>query len=335
MEDVAAEAGVSRALVSIVFRNQPGAGPETRSRVLAVANRLGYRPDHRAQLLGRKRTGLIGVVFSLRHTFHGDLVESLYAAAEPVGFEVALSAVVPNRDERTAIEALQSYRCEALVLLGPELVEEELLALARAMPVVAVARSLSRSALALNQLDVVRSDDTHGAMAAVNHLRSLDHTDIWHVDGGRAPGATERRRGYRTAMRLAGLSTRVLPGGLTEERGAAAAKKLLAEPHQPSAVTVFNDRSAVGLIDTLRRAGAHAPQDLSVIGYDDDHVARLPSVDLSTMRQDTTKLAAAAMEQALDRLNGKPCRETVIPPTLIVRRTTSRFRSRQGHDRPK
>jgi DNA-binding LacI/PurR family transcriptional regulator len=333
MESVAAEAGVSRALVSIVFRNQPGASAETRSRVLAVADRIGYRPDHRAQLLGRKRTGLIGVVFGIRHTFHGDLVESLYAAAEPVGYEVALSAVVPNRDERTAIEALQSYRCEALVLLGPELVEEELLALARAVPVVIVARSLSRRARALNQLDVVRSDDTAGATAAVEHLRSLGHTDIWHVDGGRAAGATERRRGYRTAMRRADLPTRVLPGGLTEERGTAAAKKLLAQPHQPSAVTVFNDRSAVGLIDTLRRAGVHAPQDLSVLGYDDDHVARLPSVNLTTMRQDITQLAAAAMEQALDQLNGKPCRETVIPPALVVRGTTSRFRSRQVSDR--
>lgn len=324
MQDVAAEAGVSRALVSIVFRNQPGASAETRGRVLTVANRLGYRPDHRAQLLGRKRTGLLGVVFSLRHTFHGDLVESLYAAAEPAGFEVALSAVVPHRDERLAIEALQSYRCEALILLGPELVEDELLALADAVPIVIVARSLSYRALALHQVGVVRSDDAHGAAAAVDHLRSLGHTNIWHVDGGRAPGAAERRRGYRTAMRRARLSAHVLPGGLTEERGASAAEKLLAEPQRPSAVTVFNDRSAVGLIDTLRRTGVHTPQDLSVIGYDDDRVAQLPSVDLTTMRQDSTQLAAAAMAQAVAHLNGEPCRETVIPPTLVLRGTAAK-----------
>lgn len=322
MEDVAALAGVSRALVSIVFRDQPGASAETRRRVFAAADCLHYRPDHRARLLGRKRTGLVGVVFSMRHTFHGDLVEALYAHAEPAGFEVALSAVTPTRDERTAIAALQSYRCEALLLLGPELAEDELIALSRSVPVVTVARSLSSRALALGSIDVVRSDDSAGAAAAVDHLVREGHTTIWHIDGRRAPGATDRRRGYRAAMRHAGLPSRVLPGGMTEDRGAAAAQVLLADAERPSAVTVFNDSSAVGLLDTLRRAGVDVPGDLSVVGYDDDRVAQLPSVDLTTVRQDADRLASAVVEQAMDRINGRAARQTVIPPTLVVRGTT-------------
>ena len=98
MEDVAARAGVSRALVSIVFRDAPGAGEQTRARVRAAAAELGYRPDTRARLLGRSRTGLVGVVFGVRHTFHTDLVESLYTAAEPAGYEAM--------DDRRAVKVL-------------------------------------------------------------------------------------------------------------------------------------------------------------------------------------------------------------------------------------
>ena len=334
MEDVAARAGVSRALVSIVFRDQPGASAQTRRRILAAADRIGYRPDHRARLLGRKHTGLVGVSFGVRHTFHGDLVEALYATAEARGFEVALSAVTPSRDERTAVDALQAYRCEALILLGPALSEDELMALGRHVPVVTVARSLSSQAWSTGRVNVVRTDDSAGAALAVEQLVELGHTEVWHVDGGRAPGATERRRGYRAAMKRAGLAAHVLAGGQTEERGAASAELLLSERRPPTAVTVFNDRSAVGLLDTLRRGGIHAPADISVIGYDDDRVARLPSVDLTTVRQDTARLAVSAVDQAVARLAGGRPRETVIAPELVLRSTTAPLTGHNLADTP-
>ena len=99
MEDVAARAGVSRALVSIVFRNQPGASEATRQRVREVASMLGYAPDQRARLLGRKRSGQVGVAFGLQHGFHGELVEAMYAAAEHAGYELVLTGFAPSRSE--------------------------------------------------------------------------------------------------------------------------------------------------------------------------------------------------------------------------------------------
>src|SRR5687767_6073717 len=114
MEDVAAHAGVSRALVSIVYRDVPGASDATRARVLAAGAELGYRPDHRARLLGRQRTRLIGVTFDVRQSFHGDLIDSLYSEAESLGYDLTLSAVTPSRPETQAIQSLLDYRCEAL-----------------------------------------------------------------------------------------------------------------------------------------------------------------------------------------------------------------------------
>jgi DNA-binding LacI/PurR family transcriptional regulator len=324
MEDVAARAGVSRALVSIVFREAPGASEQTRARVRAAAAELGYRPDHRARLLGRRaRSGSIGVGFGVGLTFHADLVEALYASAAEVGYDMVLSGVTPGRPEREAVEALLSYRCEALVLLGPTMPGRELSALAEQVPTVVVARRLQAAGI-----DVVRTDDVRGAGMAVDHLLALGHRRIAHVDGGSAPGAVERRAGFRAGMRAAGCDPSVIVrGGLTEVDGMRAVEALLHSDAAFTAIAVFNDRCAVGVMHALRAAGRRVPQDVSIVGFDDDRLAALPLVDLTTIRQDRAELAARALARVVDRLRepspaAGPGRESVVTPQLVVRGTT-------------
>src|SRR5689334_6407881 len=227
LQDVAAHAGVSRALVSIVIRGAAGASDATRRRVLASADQLGYRPDPRARLLARRRSRLIGASFGGHYPFHAALLEGVDLAPEPAGYDVALSACTPSRDEHRAVESLLDYRCEALILIGPQAAGSRLAELGRRLPVVVVARAVRD-----RSVHVVRTDDEAGVRAAVAHLVELGHRDIVHVDGGRAPGAAERRRGYRAAMHGHGLAAhaRIRPGGLTEEFGAAAARILLDGP---------------------------------------------------------------------------------------------------------
>ena len=327
LEDVAARAGVSRALVSLVIRGAPGASEQTRQRVLASAAELGYRPDSRAQFLARSRSRLLGVMFGAHHAFHGDLLEGIYAAAEPAGYDIALSALTPSRKEQRAIETLLDYRCEALILLGPEAPAPRLAALGRQLPVVAVARRVPEASV-----HVVRTADEEGVRQAVDHLVALGHTAIVHVDGGRAPGAAERRRGYKSAMRRHGLGDRVriLPGGLTEQSGAAAAAPLLEEPARPTAVVAFNDRCAVGVLDSFIRSGIAVPADVSIVGYDDDRLARLSHINLTTVAQDAPRLARLAVETAIASLDDARGGDTdlVIPPHLIVRGTTAQARQR-------
>lgn len=322
LADVAAHAGVSVALVSIVIRDVPGASAATRERVRRAAEELGYRPDSRARLLRRSRSRLIGVVFGVQHPFHGDLVSGLYAAADAADYELALSAVTPGRDERRAVASLLQDRCEALILLGPHSPTSYLADLAGRMPVVVVARAVRHRAV-----DVVRADDAAGLHQAVDHLVDLGHTRIAHIDGGRAPGAAERRRGYREALQRHGLAdtTHILPGGLTEDDGAAAARALLGAASRPTAVTVFNDRCATGVLDVLRSAGLCVPRDMSVIGFDDDRLARLSHVALTTVAQDTDQITALAVARALARLDRTTIteRELVVPPHLVVRSTTA------------
>ncbi len=320
LADVAAEAGVSVALVSIVMRDVPGASATTRERVLEVARRLDYQPDSRARLLRSGQSRLLGVVFAVQHAFHDDMLTGLYDAAERIGYELTLSAVTPRRDERTAISGLLQDRCAALVLLGPQIPAAELAALADRLPVVSMMRPVRR-----REVDVVRTDDARGMHLAVDHLVGLGHRRIAHVDGGRQlSAAAERRQSYRDAMRRHGLEAyaRVVPGGSGEEDGARAARALLDDP--PTAVTMFNDLGATGLLDVLRRNGLSVPGDISVVGYDDSSFSSLAHIDLTTVAQDIDTMATLAVARAVERIDGAPIahRDVVIPPRLAIRGTT-------------
>ena len=301
LADVAARAGVSVALVSIVMRETPGASAESRRRVLKAANELGYRPDSRARLLRSSHSRLIGVTFGVQHPFHGDLVSGLYTAADSAGYELALSAVTPGRDERRAVASLLQDRCEALILLGPHSPPSCLADLAVRLPVVVVARSVRHHAL-----DVVRTADDQGLHQAVDHLVALGHSRIAHIDGGRAPGAAERRRGYRKALDRHGLAdtAQILAGGLTEDDGATAARALLSHRSGPRPSPSSTTAAPPVSSNVLHRAGLSVPGDMSVVGFDDDRLARLSHVALTTVAQDTEQLTAHAVARAVARLDG-------------------------------
>ncbi|MEV5845870.1 LacI family DNA-binding transcriptional regulator [Streptomyces sp. NPDC051985] len=320
MADVARAAGMSTALVSIVIRGVPGASDETRRRVLRIADELGYVPDHRAQKLRRSSSRVLGVVFELQQPFHGDLVEHLYAAAARHGYEAVISAVAPSRAESTAVNALLRERCEAAVLLGSRLSDEELERLARRLPTLLVAR---RSALA--SVGSVRGDDTVGIGLAVDHLVGLGHRRIAHIDGAGAPGSSDRRLGFLQGMADHGLadSADVLAGGLTEEAGAEGMRHLLDRPvPPPTAVIAFNDRTATGVLDVLAHRGRKVPAEISVVGYDDSRLAKMPHVQMTTVSQDAAAMADVAVTAALDLIKGGTPQQTVLTPHLVERATT-------------
>jgi len=317
LADVAAAAGVSRALASIVMRGADGAGEATRSRVLEVARELGYRPDSRARLLRSSRTRLLGVTFTLAEPFHGEVVESIYAAAEAAGLDVVLSAVGPRRAEARAVESLLDAGVEAVLMIAPSSAPEALAVYARQVPVVSLL-----SPLAVEGVDGVRSDDGAGIRAAVEHLVSLGHRDIVHIDGAGAVAASERRAAYRAVMNEYGLAVRVIRGGAGEEDGLRAAGELLAGGPVPDAIVAFNDRCALGVLEAARRAGLEVPGDLSVAGYDDSQLARLSHVQLTTVSQEAPRLAEAAVACAAARLSSEDPGSLVPPPQLVVRATT-------------
>jgi DNA-binding LacI/PurR family transcriptional regulator len=146
------------------------------------------------------------------------------------------------------------------------------------------------------------------------------------VDGGRGAVASARRRGYRTAMRRAGLADaiEIIPGDHTEEGGGRAGRSLSERTDRPSAVVASNDRCAVGLLDAFVRAGLDVPRAISIVGYDDSTLARLAHIDLTTVNQDAPEQARQAVRAAVSRLDDGRTerREVVLNPRLVVRGST-------------
>ncbi|MFN8630495.1 MAG: LacI family DNA-binding transcriptional regulator [Chloroflexota bacterium] len=323
IKDVARAAGVSPGLVSIVFNDVPGASDANRERVRQVARELGYQPDRRASLLRRRHSRLLGVEFFVRSAFHGDLLPGIYAAAKAAGYEVALSGWTAERPEKQAIRALIGFRCDALILIGTELPEPVLADLVEGLPTVVVTRRLT-SPIG----DTIYADDGFGIRLAVEHLASLGHRAIVHVDGGpNNANGVFRAEAYQAAMEALGLGDRirVLPGGQTVEAGAAAAARLLEARGDATAVVAFNDDLAWGMLAALQGSSISVPGDLSIVGYDGSHLSRImPLSGLTTVRQDVEGLARLAVERAVARVEGAEAAgsEVILETTLAIGSST-------------
>jgi DNA-binding LacI/PurR family transcriptional regulator len=261
------------------------------------------------------------VLFALRRPFEVELVEHMFPVVAAAGYHLLLGATTDGRSQTAVVDELLGYRCEGLIVVGPDRSGESLQPIVGEVPVVAIGRGVSPGVV-----DVIGNDDALGARQAVDHLADLGHRAIAFVGGGQNPGADNREAGYRAAMTRRNLAAeiRVVPGGYTEAEGAKAAQALLGEG-LPTAVITSNDLSAVGLLDTMLRAGMQVPADLSVVGYDDSRVAWLPGIDLTSVRQDAARMAELAVQAVVDLLDGspRPPRVVALAPRLIVRGTTA------------
>jgi DNA-binding LacI/PurR family transcriptional regulator len=320
LEHVARRAEVSRALASIVMRDAPGASAATRERVWAAARELGYRPDVRARALAGQKSKLIGVMFGVGvGSFHFDLLEGLYVAAGEHGHSLVLSAVTRRRNEQQAAESLHDFRFDALIMLGPPSAEP---LLAGEVPLVVVGWHVEHPAV-----DVVRTSDEHGMAEAVTHLSGLGHRRIVHIDGGDGVIAASRRDAYRAAMRAndLGAEIRVVPGGQSQLDGQRAVRMLLQEGDLPTALVAYNDDTAVAAMSLFGQQGVKVPDQVSVVGWDDQEAAALSPVPLTTVTQQPAEMARLAVQRAVDRLEGRRVteREIVLQPTLQVRSSSA------------
>lgn len=316
--DVAAAAGVSTATASLVLRGLPGPSAASRESVEAAAAALRYRPDRSASLLASRHSRHIGVLIVISSTFHAELVEVLDAAAADAGLDLVIATKTARRSEQEALESLLDQRCEGIVLIGPDLDDVLIEATAREVPTVVVGRAGTVSSTG------VLASDADGMEAVVDHLAALGHTKIGYVDGPPGPIATARREGWDSAMERRGLPKPVIEGGSDESAGLAAVPALLALAERPTAVVCFNDATAVGVRTGLVRAGFAVPEQVSVTGYDDSPLARLATIELTTVSQDPPALAAAIVTVLAARMGGaQPHTDVVVSPRLVTRASTA------------
>lgn len=316
--EVARAAGVSRSAVSRAFTPGCSVSTSTRSRIEAVASRLGYRPNALARTLITRRSRIIGVVMAaIDNPFHARLLQCLDAALQDRGLAMLLRGA--DRPEMTdeLIHHLLSYQVDGVIVASGLLSSSAAQAcVAVATPVVMLDR-LMRAAGA----SAVGSDNRAGARMAAKHLVDLGRRRIAFMSG--TPGistSSERARGFLDGLAMAGLApVTVESGRYGYADGLCAAEMLIA--YAPDAIFCENDLMAMAVLDMARARGLRVPDDLAVIGFDDIPAASLPAYALTTVAQDARAMADAAAALLEERIETPTRRATrrLIACSLVRR----------------
>jgi DNA-binding LacI/PurR family transcriptional regulator len=314
---------VSKSLVSMVIRGESGVSPESREHVLKAIRELGYRPNVMARSLVQCRTRILGVMISnLRNPYFGDVVSGILARAGELGYRVLFNTGDRQpKMEEAAIESLLELGVDGLILAGPRVEDKVIARAGRSTPVVVLNRETDD-----DTSDSVTNDNLAGARLAVEHCRSLGHSQIAHIDGGSGAGARVRCEGYVRAMREQGLTDNILivEGTYTEEGGYQGTLKLFDYPQLPTAIFAANDLCAIGALNALEEAGLRIPADVSVIGYDNTSLAALRNLSLTSIHQPGADMGRTSVERLSERIDGgrTTAQHEVVTPSLVVRSTT-------------
>ncbi|WP_246180063.1 LacI family DNA-binding transcriptional regulator [Kocuria coralli] len=319
MEDVARHVGVSRALVSLAYRNRPGVSTETRERILHAGRELGYVPNRVAARLAGHGGNTLGVFLQ---DLHNDLFADLYEGTRAVADEahkhlvLGVGALDGGRDAE-ALETLAQSRVDVVVAFGLQLPDTEVRTIAERVPMVCVLRGVA-------DVDSVVSDNRHGARAATEHLIDLGHRRIAFLANPPSDGYMDRRHGYMETIAAAGLRPQVVQTTYSRETAAKDAGALLDGADAPTAIFAHNDQAAMGVLDALALRGLTPGRDVSVIGYDNSSLSKAPGTSLTTVDVDGVALGRSAAELALRRIEapGAPSEWRTSFPTLVVRSTT-------------
>ncbi|MER7542339.1 LacI family DNA-binding transcriptional regulator [Spirillospora sp. NPDC127506] len=300
LEDVAARAGVSRALVSLVMRGSPKVAEQRRKAVLEAARELGYRPNMMARGLAAGRTGIVGVLLSDLHdpryaAIHDGLADE--AARGDLRLLLTTGRTGPAR-ERAALDDLLDLRPEGVILAGPRMAAADVERAAAGCPVTVVGRTL-RSA----RVDCVTGDDAAAVELAAAHLADLGHRRIACLDLGDRPSPLRR------ACAAAGLAAVTGPDEI---------------PRTATAVLALGDTTGTAALTALLRAGRRVPEDVSLIVHGAPPGAGAAQV--TTIAPPPAELGRLAMAALLSRLKDGPStkpQRLTVPPRLEVRATTA------------
>jgi DNA-binding LacI/PurR family transcriptional regulator len=328
IHDVASRAGVSKSLVSLAMRGSPKVSDASREAIMKAAAELGYRPNAAARSLADRRSRTVGVlVLDLHNPVFAEILDGIQSEVRGHGYSTMLvSGDADPERERAELDKLLEFQVEGLILVSHRLSPTGLRRIAAEVPTVVVTRDDIHGP----RIDTVSNDDVAGASLAVQHLIGLGHQRITHLSGGDNPAAAGREQGYRASMRAASLARRirVLPGGLTDSAGYAAAVTAMADPSAPTALFVANDIAALGAIAAVQESGRSVPRDVSVVGYDGIALGALRTLSLTTVAQPLAAMGATAARRLFGRIDHptEPAHHIRVDSELVVRGSTARPR---------
>lgn len=325
--DIAREAGVSPSTVSRVLTGNAPVASDKRDLVLAIAKKLRYQPNVSAQGLVRGRTAAIGVLTqSIASPFYGEIMLGLEQGLSGSGYHLIFASGNWQTDEElAALDLLSSRRVDALIVLTGVISDDHLRRAAEELPLVVIGRSIAGI-----EDQCLRVDDFQAACEATHYLITLGHRRIVHIAGpGHHQDAVDRHAGYLQALKEAHLpidEQLIVVGDFTEQSGLLATQALLSRATLFSAIFAANDQMAYGARLALYRHGIQVPDNVSLVGFDDQPASAYTTPPLTTVRQPTHDIGQAAARSILRMLKGEPPGLPVITTDLVIRESTGRRR---------
>ncbi|MET1155463.1 substrate-binding domain-containing protein [Arthrobacter sp.] len=326
LEDVATHAGVSHQTVSRVVNNHPNVRAATRERVEAAIAELGYRRNTAARSLVTRRSQTIGVLGTeLGQYGPANTLLGVQQAAREAGYFVSIAALKDSGPDSIAdaVRHFTDQGADGIIVIVPhEGTLQTLEELNLAVPVAVVGTSGG------GRFSGAMVDQKLGARLAVAHLISNGHRRICHIAGPQGwIDAAARSAGWREEMAAAGLADDLLMQGDWSAGSGYGVGRVLAEKRIATAVFVGNDQMALGLLRAFGEAGIRVPQDVSVVGFDDQPEAAYLMPPLTTVRQDFEELGRRSMEVMRAQIeDGTASSTTAVEPRLIVRASAARLK---------
>lgn len=327
IREVAQRAGVSKAAVSYVLNGRETAvriPSATQQRIRDAARELDYHPNALARGLARRRTDTVSLVlhsgtnFAVMHGFTGAMLQGVTDATVQLGYDLILHTkteptlddlIADVTDGRSDGALLMRHADDPLVTRLQE----------RGFPFVLMFGRHVNPGVWL-----VDCDNVLGGRLATEYLLSLGHRRILHLtEDGRSSSGSDRREGYKQALRDHGL--RVRPEWIVdiyweygEDRKYDRVRELLTGPNRPTAIFAWYDGVAARALQVARELGLRVPEDLSIIGFDSTALCEQTDPPLTSVRQPVQEMAHHAMTMLAHRLRGEPVAETqkLFTPSL-------------------
>ena len=326
--DVARHAGVSKGLVSFALNNRRGVAPETRQKILASADHLGWTPSRAARQLSLQTAFALGLVIRREPAilaadpFFPLFIAGVESVLAHRGRSLVLSVVPDDAAERRAYRRLADERRADGVFVTDLRVSEPRIPLLEdlGVPAVVVGRPVQAT-----PWPMVSVDDRAGIAAAVRHLAAAGHTRIAHVAGDveMVHGRSRLEAFVATMTELRLDPAQIATTDFSTGSGASATQAMLERRDPPTAIVYANDPMAIAGLGTITASGRRVPDDISVVGFDGTEIGAYLHPPLSTVTTDPYGWGARAAEVLLEQIASGRAADVTLPPAQLLVRSSS------------
>ena len=306
MKDIALRCGVSMGTVSKALNGRRDVGEETRRLILSTAKELGYTANSAARALKTNRSYSIGIVFTdlsnsgFMHEYFASTLNSFRQEAERRGYDITFISDNMGPMNTSYLQHALCRGLDGVAIINADFLDPMVQELVYSeLPIVSLDH-------AFNNRAAVLSDNMHGLESLVRYVYGKGHRRIAYIHGNQTAVTESRLTGFFRACEALGL--KVPDPYITECEYHEpiscyeATKRLLALPERPSCILFSDDYSYIGGINAIYDEGLRVPEDISIVGYDGIHMAKMVSPKLTTWQQNTEELGRIAAEQLIERI---------------------------------